>query len=48
MSRIILLLTVFAIRVLVTWGESHAAEPKRSMRGVLVGIDRVSLGFLAA
>ena len=48
MSRLILLLTVFATHVLVPRGESHAAEPKTSMRGVLVGMDRVSPGFLAA
>jgi len=48
MSRLVLLLTVFAARLLVPWGESHAAEPKLSMRGVLVGMDRVSPGFLAA
>ena len=48
MSRLVLLLTVFAARVLIPWGESHAAEPKPSMRGVLVGMDRVSPGFLAA
>ena len=53
MSRLILLLTVFAARIVlvpaaVPWGESHAAEPKPSMRGVLVGMDRVSPEFLAA
>jgi hypothetical protein len=48
MFRLPLLLSVFAARILVPSGESHAAEPKPSMRGVLVGLDRVSPGFLAA
>ena len=48
MSRLVLLLTVFAASVLVPWGESDAAEPQLAMRGVLVGMDRVSPGFLAA
>ena len=48
MSRLVLLLTALAARVLVPWGESRAAEPKLPLRGVLVGIDRVSPGFLAA
>jgi len=48
MSRVVLLLAVFAARVLVSWGESDAAEPKLPIRGVLVGIDGVSPGFLAA
>ena len=38
MSRLVLLLTIFAACVLIPWGESHAAEPKPPMRGVLVGI----------
>jgi hypothetical protein len=48
MFRLVLLLTVFAARVLVPWGESPAAELKLSMRGVLVGLDRVSPESLAA
>ena len=35
MSRLVLLLVVFVARVLVPWCESHAAEPKLSMRGML-------------
>ena len=48
MFRLVLFLTVFAARVLVPWGKSHAAEPTLSMRGVLVGLERVSPEFLAA
>ncbi len=48
MSRLLIVLTVVAAGVLVPWAECHAAEPKLPMRGVLVGIDRVSPEFLAA
>ena len=48
MSRHVLLLSVVAAGVLVPWWEPRAAEPKVAMRGVLVGIDRVSPEFLAA
>jgi hypothetical protein len=48
MSRLILLLTVLAACVLTPWCESHAAEPKRTVRGVLVDIDKASPEFLAA
>ncbi len=47
LSRHVLLLAFVAARVLVTWGESRAAGPRLSIRGVLVGIDRVSPEFLA-
>jgi hypothetical protein len=48
MSRLVLLLTVFVARVLIPYAECQAAEPKPAMRGVLVGIDRISPGFLGA
>jgi hypothetical protein len=48
MSRLVLLLTVFVARVLIPYAECQAAEPKPAMRGVLVGIDRISPGFLEA
>jgi hypothetical protein len=36
-----------AAAIMVPWGDSHAAEPKPSMRAVLVRVDRVSPEFLA-
>ena len=48
MSRLVLLLIVFVTRVLIPYAECQAAEPKPAMRGVLVGIDRISPGFLGA
>jgi hypothetical protein len=45
---VILLAIVGAVAgIMVPWGETHAAEPKLSMRAVFVGADRVSPGFLA-
>ena len=48
MYHLLLLLIIFTAREFVAWGESDAAEPKTSLRGVLVPNDRVSPGFLAA
>ena len=48
MSRFFLRLTVFATLILAWRCELHADEPKASVRGVLVGMDRVSPEFLTA
>src|SRR5262249_28720230 len=36
------------LAMLIAWGEVRAAEPKNPMRGVLVGLERVTPEFLAA
>jgi hypothetical protein len=48
MLRILFLLAVLATGLVVPWCGSDAAEPEPSMRGVLVGLDRVAPEFLAA
>jgi hypothetical protein len=47
MFLLVLVLTVFAGRVLVRWGESRAAEPEASMRAVFVEVERVAPELLA-